>query len=124
MDPRGAPDFGGNWTTVRNEGSNTWGRKWTGAQDHEEGKKTWRGFNKPSETARDRTNTTVDQQIFEESIEDQAAAEAKADQSEFNYDKGGLIGKPKKKKNKSYKKGGYVTSKKTKQRENGLASRP
>ena len=38
--------------------------------------------------------------------------------------KGGLIGKPKKKKNKSYKKGGYVTSKKTKQRENGLASRP
>jgi hypothetical protein len=74
MDPRGAPDFGGNWTTVRNEGSNTWGRKWTGAQDHEEGKKTWRGFNKPSETARDRTNTTVDQQIFEESIDSEKMA--------------------------------------------------
>ncbi len=37
--------------------------------------------------------------------------------------KGVLIGKPKKKKNKSYKKGGYVTSKQTKQREKGLASR-
>ena len=37
--------------------------------------------------------------------------------------KGGLIGKPKKKKNKSYKKGGYVTSKQSKQREKGLASR-
>ena len=35
--------------------------------------------------------------------------------------KGGLIGKPQK---TSYDKGGYVTSKKTKQRTNGLASRP
>ena len=38
----------------------------------------------------------------------------------FGFEKGGLISKPKK---KSYDKGGYVTSKETKQRKKGLASR-
>ena len=93
MDPRGAPDFGGNWTTVRNEGSNTWGRKWTGAEDKLAGKETFKGFKKKEDETDD----------------------SPAGQSASGNEPSGLGG---------MKKGGYVTSKKTKQRENGLASRP
>jgi hypothetical protein len=92
MDPRKAPDFGGNWTTVRNEGSNTWGRKWTGAEDKLAGKETFKGFKKKEDETDD----------------------LPAGQSASGNEPSGLGG---------MKKGGYVTSKKTKQRTNGLASR-
>ena len=115
MNPLSAPDFGDDWRTVRNKGSDTWGRVWNKNEDGSlkvkpkkvNSGETNQGIGFAFKGAGDRDKVQESVEYLQEGYE-----------AEMN--KGGLIGKPK----KSYDKGGYVTSKKTKQRKNGLASRP
>ena len=121
-----------------NPNSNTWGR----SSDTSNVETTPVGrtsaetsrIQRSAEAERKRREDKSSENEAKRAAENEKAAKEFTDQFQKDYDEGegkgdydfsyggnegGLLSKPK----KSYKKGGYVTNKKTKQRKSGLASR-
>ena len=138
MNPKNAPEAEEGFVTVVNPNSNTWGR----SSDTSNVETTPVGrtsaetsrIQRSAEAERKRREDKSSENEAKRAAENEKAAKEFTDQFQKDYDEGegkgdydfsyggnegGLLSKPK----KSYKKGGYVTNKKTKQRKSGLASR-